>query len=75
MSHLKFDDRHREGPAPVSGAPRTGRRSATRSAVTRAWHGVADAALRLHRYRYVRARMLHDVLDGERDGGPADDAR
>lgn len=49
-------------------APVHGRRAAFR----RALRGVAGAALRLHHYRFVRTRMLHDALNTPRDDGPED---
>lgn len=39
----------------------------------RALMGVAAAAFRLHHYRFVRTRMLHDALSGSRDGTGAGD--
>ena len=33
----------------------------------KALKGVAAAALRLHHYRFVRTRMLHDALASSRD--------
>lgn len=34
----------------------------------RALKGVAASALRLHRYRFIRTRMLHDALTAAREG-------
>lgn len=33
----------------------------------RALKGVVEAAFRLHHYRFMRARMLHDALSGSPD--------
>lgn len=39
----------------------------------RALKAVAAAAFRLHHYRFVRTRMLHDALSGSQDSTKAGD--